>query len=146
MSSTSAPAIPVGTAVALAQRALSAALHARLAEQDVPPATYYTLTALTLRGPRLELAALESLLAFNGLDTAAVEAKVNELAMRGLVEREAGTVILTDLGRDELTRIREHTSPLTARLVADIDPGDLATAITVLQTLTSRADSITGNT
>jgi DNA-binding MarR family transcriptional regulator len=138
------PALPIGTAVGLAQRALSAVLHSLLTEQEVPPATWYTLNAMALRGPRVQVATLAGLLSFNGLDAHEVEQLLDELSSRDQVQRDGSEVVLTDTGRAEFQRIRTAVSALTAQLVQDVHPDELTVTTRVLQALTERAEATAG--
>src|SRR5689334_1587909 len=107
--------LPFGTALALAQRTLSAPLAAVLGAEHVAMLEWFTLNALGLRGPtRVE--ALAELLATNGLDDAAARDHVAGLERGGLVETADGVVSLTPAGRTRYTELRDRIGRVTTRI------------------------------
>jgi DNA-binding MarR family transcriptional regulator len=121
--------LPFGTALALAQRTLTAPLTTVLREEDVAPPEWFTLNALGLRGAthKEELAAL---LATNGVDGVEV---VAGLERAGLVEVRAEVVTLTSAGTARYTELRDRIGAVTTRIFAPFDPDRVETARGLLE-------------
>jgi hypothetical protein len=107
--------LPFGTALALAQRTLSAPLVAVLGTENLGMLEWFTLNGLGLRGPtRMEVVA--DLLATNGLDASATRDLVAAMANSGLVEVRDGVVSLTQAGTARYTDLRDRISQVNARI------------------------------
>jgi hypothetical protein len=134
--------LPFGTALALAQRTLSAPLAAVLSIENVGMREWFTLNALGLRGStRMDV--LADLLATNGSDASAARDLVATMENSGLVEVRDGAVSLTQAGTARYTSLRDRISQVTTRIfdrfeservetahrlleeIADIDPEEL---------------------
>ncbi len=124
--------LPFGTALALAQRTLSAPLAAVLGREQVAMLEWFTLNALGLRGPtRIEI--LAELLATNGLDGAAAQDHVAAMERTGLVETADDVVSLTPAGRTRYTELRDRIGLVTTRIFEQFDGERVETARSLLQ-------------
>jgi DNA-binding MarR family transcriptional regulator len=128
--------LPFGTALALAQRNLSAPLAAVLGTEQVEMREWFTLNALGLRGPaRLEV--LADLLATNGLDAAAARDLIAGLERAGLVAVDDGVVdgvvSLTASGTARYTHLRDRIGLVTTRIFDQFDAARVETARDLLQ-------------
>jgi hypothetical protein len=124
--------LPFGTALALAQRTLSAPLAAVLGAEHVEMRDWFTLNALGLRGPtRLEV--LVDLLATNGLDAAAARDLVAGLEHAGLVVVDDGVVSLTASGTARYTHLRDRIGLVTTRIFEQFAAERVETARDLLQ-------------
>src|SRR5437016_2107745 len=99
--------LPFGTALALAQRTLTAPLAAILNAENVTMPEWFTLNALGLRGST-PTPVLSNLLATNGLDAAAVQDLLTALGNAALVEAHDGVVSLTEAGTARYTQLRDR--------------------------------------
>jgi hypothetical protein len=112
--------LPFGTALALAQRTLSAPLAAVLRTEHLGMREWFTLNGLGLRGStRMEV--LADLLATNGLDAAAARDLVAGMENSGLVEVRGGVVSLTQAGTARYTSLRDRISQVTTRIFERFD-------------------------
>jgi hypothetical protein len=124
--------LPFGTALALAQRTLSAPLAAVLGDEHVEMREWFTLNALGLRGPtRIEV--LADLLATNGLDAAAARDLVGGLERSGLVAVDEGVVSLTSSGADRYAHLRDRIGLVTTRIFEQFDAERVEVARDLLQ-------------
>ena len=128
----SAPELPFGTALALAQRTLSAPLSAVLEDERLPMLEWFTLNALGLRGPT-RIQVVTGLLAGNGLDSSAVLDLLAHMEGSGLVERHTDAVSLTDAGVDRYTRARDRINEVTARVFEPFGAARVESARILLQ-------------
>ena len=135
------PPPALGSAVALAQQALTRRLHALLADLDTDPAHYYALRVVSTRGP-ITMSALDWQLAQAPVPADAAADAPATLVTAGLFAVEGDTVSLTTTGTEALTRLVEPIAALTSELVAPLDPDDLATTARTLGALTIRADAL----
>jgi DNA-binding MarR family transcriptional regulator len=124
--------LPFGTALALAQRTLTAPLAAVLDSEKVGMREWFTLNALGLRGPST-MDTLADLLATNGLDAPAARELVGRLENAGLVEVGAGVVSLTQTGAARYTALRDRIGTVTTRVFARFDPDRVETTRALLQ-------------
>jgi DNA-binding MarR family transcriptional regulator len=124
--------LPFGTALALAQRTLSAPLAAVLGTENLDMREWFTLNALGLRGPtRMEV--LADLLATNGLDASAARDLVAAMESSGLVEVRGGVVSLTQAGAARYTSLRDRISQVTNRIFEQFGAERMETARGLLQ-------------
>lgn len=131
---TQANRLPFGTALALAQRTLTAPLAAVLSAEDVTMPQWFTLNALGLRGST-SIEALSDLLATNGLDAAAVQRLLATLRSAELVEVSAGVVSLTAAGTARYTELRDRIEAVTTHIFGQFDAARVETARSFLQEL-----------
>jgi DNA-binding MarR family transcriptional regulator len=110
---TPATALPFGTALALAQRTLTAPLAAILDTEGLTMPQWFTLNALGLRGPA-PIETLAALLATNGLDDAAAREAVATLETAGLVHTAAGLASLTAAGTARYAGLRDRIGRVSA--------------------------------
>jgi hypothetical protein len=129
---TPATKLPFGTALALAQRVLTAPLAAVLSAEDMAMPTWFTLNALGLRGPS-PVEVLSDLLATNGLDEPAVRSLLNELTDSGLLEESDRVVSLTADGTARYTHMRDRIETVTTRIFEQFDAIRVETARSLLQ-------------
>ena len=127
-----APGLPFGTALALAQRTLSAPLAAVLEEERLPMLEWFTLNALGLRGT-MPIDVVTGLLAGNGLDAPAARDLVADLEASGLVELHTGAVSLTDAGVARYTHARDRINEVTARVFEPFGAARVEAARILLQ-------------
>jgi hypothetical protein len=124
--------LPFGTALALAQRTLSAPLAAVLGTQHVGMREWFTLNALGLRGST-PMEILADLLSTNGLDAPAAEELVAGLEDAGLIEVRDGVVSLTSSGTDRYSSLRDQIGLVTSRIFEQFDAGRVEAARGLLQ-------------
>lgn len=129
---TQATQLPFGTALALAQRTLTAPLAAVLSSENFGMREWFTLNALGLRGST-HLDVLANLLATNGLDAAAARELVAAMEDSGLVEVHGSVVSLTQAGTARYTSLRDRISEVTTRIFEQFDAGRVETARGLLQ-------------
>ncbi|GAB3838011.1 hypothetical protein GCM10027610_041130 [Dactylosporangium cerinum] len=129
---TQATRLPFGTALALAQRTLTAPLVTVLDAEGLTMPAWFTLNALGLQGPT-PTEALSNLLATNGLDTAAVAELLAALADAGLVDVDDGVASLTTAGTARYTQLRDRIGAVTTRIFERFDAADVETARRLLQ-------------
>ena len=128
----SATKLPFGTALALAQRTLTAPLAAFLETEKLAMPEWFTLNALGLRGPaRLE--ALAGLLATNGLNEQATRALIASLDDAGLVRTDAGVLSLTPVGAYRYAALRDRIGLINASIFEGFDAQRVETARGLLQ-------------
>jgi DNA-binding MarR family transcriptional regulator len=139
------PPTLTGQDIAEVQGAMRAVLAEALDGTDVTSTEYVVLRVLAARGPYPEPSALHDFLAGQqqlNLTHAGAVALVDGLAARGLLDAAAPTRI-TDEGEALYRRLTAETvAPVTARLFADLHPGDLATTRRVLAELAQRANGL----
>ncbi len=126
------PELPFGTALALAQRTLSAPLSAILEDERLPMLEWFTLNALGLRGP-MPTAVVTGLLAGNGVDSSAALELLARMDSSGLVELHADVVSLTDAGVARYTRARDRINEVTARIFEPFGAARVESARILLQ-------------
>jgi DNA-binding MarR family transcriptional regulator len=129
---TQAARLPFGTALALAQRTLTAPLTAVLTAENVTMPEWFTLNALGLRGST-PTPVLSNLLATNGLDAAAVRELLTALGSAGLVEVRDDVVSLTTAGTARYTQLRDRINLVTTRIFEHFDAARVETAHSLLQ-------------
>lgn len=129
---TQATRLPFGTALALAQRTLTAPLVTLLDAENVAMPEWFTLNALGLRGS-IPTGVLADLLATNGLDAEAVHDLLTASSDAGLVEVRDGVVSLTAAGTARYTELRDRIEQVTRRLFERFDPARVETARSLLQ-------------
>jgi len=124
--------LPFGTALALAQRTLSAPLAAVLNAENLAMPQWFTLNALGLRGStRTEI--LADLLATNGLDATAARDLVAALDASGLVDVRDGVVSLTPAGTARYVGLRDRIGLVTARIFEQFDADRVEITRSLLQ-------------
>jgi DNA-binding MarR family transcriptional regulator len=124
--------LPFGTALALAQRTITAPLDGiREAERTTAPA-WFTLIALAMRGPSTA-DALAGLLATNGLDRTAVGDLLATMERDGLVEVDDGAVALTAAGTARHAHLRDRIGAIAARVAERFGPDRVEAARELLQ-------------
>jgi hypothetical protein len=124
--------LPFGTALALAQRTLTAPLAAVLSAENLGMREWFTLNALGLRGStRMEV--LADLLATNGLDDSAARDLVAAMETSGLVEVRGSVVSLTQAGTTRYTSLRDRIGQVTTRIFEPFDAERVETARGLLQ-------------
>jgi DNA-binding MarR family transcriptional regulator len=124
--------LPFGTALALAQRTLSAPLAAVLSSEHLGMPQWFTLNALGLRGPA-QLEVLVGLLATNGLDASAARDLVAAMADAGLVVVRENAVSLTATGTARYASLRDRISQVTTRIFEQFDADRVENARGLLQ-------------
>jgi DNA-binding MarR family transcriptional regulator len=133
------PALPLGTTVAFAQRALTAALHDHLAKVGTAPGTWYALNSLVLR-PGIGTGALRRELAqAPDVDPSSTSELLDRLASEGLIRLDADQASLTAEGEAAHRWLRESITGLTAQLLSPFDPNDVETTMRTLRAVTERA-------
>jgi DNA-binding MarR family transcriptional regulator len=110
---------------------------------------YIALRVVAQRAPVQSPAALDDFLAGQrqlGLDQSGVVWLVAGLEARGLITGgqpgRPGPIQLSGSGAALLSELAERVKAVTARLYADFDPDDLATAHRVLAEVTERANRL----
>ncbi len=131
---TQATRLPFGTALALAQRTLTAPLVAVLAAEGVTMPEWFTVNALGLHGST-PTQALSDLLATNGLNATAVEELLGTLQGAGLVDVRDGVASLTAAGATRYTELRDRIGAVTTRIFERFDAADVETARSLLQAI-----------
>jgi DNA-binding MarR family transcriptional regulator len=124
--------LPFGTALALAQRTLTAPLAAVLDSENTTMPAWFTLNALGLRGST-PTAILSDLLATNGLDAAAVQSLLNELSNSGFLDIRDDVASLTEAGTTRYTQLRDRINAVTTRIFEQFDAARVETARSLLQ-------------
>jgi hypothetical protein len=124
--------LPFGTALALAQRTLTAPLAVVLRTEGLDMPEWFTLNALGLRGAA-HMEVLADLLSTNGLDTAAAQNLVTAMKNAGLVEVNDGLVTLTSAGITRYTSLRDRIKLISNRVFEQFDPVRVETARALLQ-------------
>jgi hypothetical protein len=127
-----ATTLPFGTALALAQRNLSAPLAAVLSSEGIDMREWFTLNALGLRGAT-PVEALADLLATNGPGADAARDLIASMNDSGLVDVRGSTVSLTSAGTARYTRLRDRIGVVTARIFERFDAQRVETARSLLQ-------------
>ena len=128
---TSATDLPFGTALALAQRVLTAPLTAVLAAERLSAPEWFTLNALGLRGTTRQ-EELAGLLATNGLDAAAVDALITGMERSGLLVASPHGVTLSPSGSVRYAAVRDRMGGVTTRIFARFEPQRVETARALL--------------
>jgi DNA-binding MarR family transcriptional regulator len=149
MPETQTPPPPFGQIVAVAQRALSAALDGLLGEAGTTFQRWAALNMLAARGSapldalRREVA--EALQA----DERSIAELFDQLESDGLIQTAGdrgapdGTRIELTAGGETLHRsLRESIGRLSARILGGLDPHDIGTTIRTLREVTERAQSL----
>ena len=134
------PTLPFGTAIALAQRTLTTSLHEVLGSDGLADVEWFALNALGLRGSELPVDDLAALLATNGLDRPHVEALLDDLAGRGLVERTASDVRLTEDGRVRYAGVQKRIALRSAEVFGRFDAARVEDARALLQEIAELDD------
>lgn len=133
------PSGPFGMTLAYAERTLSATLHKLLAERDVAPGTWYALTLVSVRGPRLDRATLTvELEGSRTLTPDSVRELLARLEAEGLI-RGGAEIELTDEGEALYRSLRDHVAGPAARLLGQFPAEDVKTTVRTLQAITKRA-------
>ena len=132
MTNDPSPELPFGTALALAQRTLTAPLIAILADEDIEMPAWFTLNALGLRGSA-PVPILAGLLRPNGLDEDQAGRLFASLSAAGLVEQVDGGVSLTPSGRSRYEALRDRITAAGSRLFAAFEPERVEDARRLLQ-------------
>jgi DNA-binding MarR family transcriptional regulator len=127
-----APELPFGTALALAQRTLSAPLAAVLEQEQLHMPEWFTLNALGLRGT-MPIDVMSGLLAGNGLNSPAALDLLAHLESSGLVERHADVVSLTDAGVSRYVQARDRINEVTVRVFEPFGAARVEAARILLQ-------------
>jgi DNA-binding MarR family transcriptional regulator len=130
---TDTPPLPFGTALALAQRYLARQLNQTIDACGLPAVEWFTLNALGLRGPTLLTATLADLLASNGLDRAAVDTLLADMAGRGLVDATAAATTLTVAGRARFEEVRDALAANGRQTFSRLDADKVESARALLQ-------------
>ena len=126
-------ALPFGTALALAHRALTSTLTDALRANGITDFEWFTLNALGLRGPQLPAANLSALLVTNGVDAADSDHLLAGLASRGLVERVGSDVLLSAEGGALYERLRSVIDASAGRVFDRFDPERVEAVRSLLQ-------------
>ncbi|WP_214108530.1 MarR family winged helix-turn-helix transcriptional regulator [Acrocarpospora catenulata] len=124
--------LPFGTALALAQRTLTAPLAAVLSTENLDMREWFTLNALGLRGS-IRMEVITDLLATNGLDASAARNLVAGMENSGLIETRDSVVSLTQAGATRYTSLRERINQVTTRIFDQFDAERVETARSLLQ-------------
>jgi DNA-binding MarR family transcriptional regulator len=150
MTQATQPAL-TGQDIAEAQGAMRALIDEVLSESGTSSTEYVVMRVLMVRSPRDDAQSLQAFLAGQrqlNLTPADVTALLDGLAAKGLATGVAagapGPAQLTAEGEALFMRLTKMTvAPVTARLYADLDPDELATAHRVLAELVQRANRLT---
>jgi DNA-binding MarR family transcriptional regulator len=124
--------LPFGTALALAQRTLSAPLAAVLSAEGLAMPEWFTLNALGLRGPST-VESLAGLLASNGLDASAARKLIDGMESAGQIEVHDYVVSLTAASGARYTSLRDRIGHVTTLIFEQFDADRVETARGLLQ-------------
>lgn len=128
-----------GTALAFAERALTATLREHLAQRDTKPETWYALRLIATRGPALSRQALSQDLAGSPtLDADSTRDLLARLEADGLI-RGGANVDLTAEGEARYSSLREYIAGPTVRLLSQFDIHDIETTVRTIKAITKRA-------
>ena len=136
-----------GQLLGQAHRASSALLDELLARHDTAFDHWVSLNLLAQRGPAIDYDQFRGELAraFQ-TDEEAVAQLLAQLEAGGLINvaRDNGTVsvAMTPRGLAQYAELRESIGNLSAQLLGDVDPDDLAAARRVLEHMRVRAESL----
>jgi DNA-binding MarR family transcriptional regulator len=137
----------LGPPVGMAERALTRLLTGVLAETATPTLTWYAFQRLgTFQAAPSPGDFRRDLRDELDLDDAAATALLDEIVAAGLMEAAGdGTrVVLTALGAARRDQIRASLAVVLGELTGPLDPGDVATTIRTLTTVTERARALAG--
>ncbi|HEY3880248.1 MAG TPA: hypothetical protein VGM12_16765 [Trebonia sp.] len=127
-----------GTALAFAERTLTATLRAHLAERGVAPETWYALRLMGSRGPQVPRESLSRDLAGSrSLGTSAADV-LARLEAGGLIRGDA-YLDLTAEGEALYRDLREYVTRPAFALLSQFDAADVETTIRTIQAITARA-------
>jgi hypothetical protein len=124
--------LPFGTALALAQRTLTAPLAAVLETENLGMLEWFILNTLGLRGPT-PVDVLADLLATNGQDASATQKLTTALARSGLITVNGSMASLTQAGTTRYATLRTRIDQVTARIFEQFDAQQVETARSLLQ-------------
>jgi len=144
------PSPPFGQTVGEAQTALKVVLDHVLDEAGVTFGSWVTLNTLATQGPAIAGDELRSNLAQAlQTDAGAISELLERLRSTGLVRlttdaapQEGALVELTTLGQVLHRSLRQSVGGASVKLLAGLDPSDVATTIRVLREVTERAKSL----
>ena len=136
-----------GQVLGQAHRASTALLEDLLARHDTSFESWVSLNTLSQQEPGVDRNQFRSQLATAfQTDEEAVERLLTQLEAGGLirVDRDNGmsSVTMTPEGLAQYAELRESIGNLSAQLLADVDPDDLAAARRVLEQMRTRAESL----
>ena len=146
----SIPIVPppsLGPPVGMAERALTRLLTGVLAETGTPALTWYACQRLgTFQAAPSPADFRRDLRDDLDLDEAAAAALLDEIVAAGLMETaDDGTgVVFTGAGAALRDEIRASLAVVLSELTGSLDPGDVATTIRTLATVTERARALAG--
>lgn len=136
-----------GQDIGEAQGAVTGLLDQTVAGSGSTSTEYIALRILTARGSVASADELRDFLAGQpqlGLDQRSAGTLLDGLRARGLITSDAGPLRLTEAGADLHAGLGRAVAEVTAKLYADIDRDDLATAHRVLAQVTERAGQLRG--
>ena len=128
----SAPTLPFGTAMALAERNLRGPLTRILTEEDLEPGAWFTLNALGLRGTT-PTRTVKDLLSTSGYDGPRADALLARLAAVGLIEDGDELLRLTAAGAERYASVIDRIGTVTRRVFSLFDAARVETARALLQ-------------
>jgi DNA-binding MarR family transcriptional regulator len=128
-----------GTALAFAERTLSAVLHQHLAQRGTSPGTWYAFKLIATRGPGIAREALiRDLEGSRDLGGGTAHDVLARLEAEGMISGDA-RVDLTPAGEAEFRSLREYVTAPTIRLLSEFDIADIETTVRTVQAITRRA-------
>jgi hypothetical protein len=137
------PVVTIGQAVGQAEAVLSKILAQVLAETGTSRQHYLAMQRLTaLGGTASREDYVADLASWLGLDLWGAGELADALSAAGLLEPGGGGVGLSAAGEELRGRIAGAAGAVTRPLLASLDPGDIATTIATLATITARAREI----
>jgi hypothetical protein len=137
------PIVTIGQAVGQAEAVLSKFLARVLADMSVSRQYYLAMQRLTaLGGTASREGYVADLASWFDLDLWAAGELADALSAAGLLERDGAVVRFSAAGAEQRGRIGGAAGAVTQSLLASLDPGDVATTIATLATVTARAREI----
>jgi DNA-binding MarR family transcriptional regulator len=146
---TAPPPVLFGQLLGQAHRASSALLNDLLAKRGTTFETWVGLNTLAQREADTDRSKLKSdLAAAFQTDQDSIETLLQAIEADGLIDtheaKDAASVSLTADGQARFAELRESIGGLSAQLLGDVDPDDLAAARRVLEQMRIRAEALQG--
>lgn len=137
------PVVTIGQAVGQAEAVLSKILARVLAEIGTSREHYLAMQRLAaLGGTASREDYVADLASWFDVDLWGAGELADTLSAAGLLERDAGVVRFSAAGEELRGRIAGVAAATAQSLLAPLDPGDVATTIATLATVTARAREI----
>ncbi|MFC9919610.1 hypothetical protein [Agromyces binzhouensis] len=139
------PQLPYGTRlIGQTEKTLNAILERLLEGSGIGEREWVALTVLLQSAPAGRAASSARVASALRVEPRGVDALLDALAERGLLAEAAGSLSVTDAGRELHSRIRRRAEEIVGRLWGDISAEDRETAASVLnRTLRRATDELT---